>query len=345
MMPSLTETEASTAKQAKAITRNITPPIITKSSHESTAEAHSEGSDSTKPRRPLSAYNFFFKINRQQILQTSKVRPEGKPRRSHGKIGFAELARTVAKRWRSASTEERAYYEEQAYQDKVRYNTEMEEWKAKAEHPQGMKNVYTESVHPSQPTSCPQISPNVITPSARERSIVRPPASVVNGNSTSVTFPNLEPGLPAELENYYQRRVSQFCQSERQRLVNLVRQHDRLQEELNQMEQDLANYQDDDATSCADIFAEWPEPDDNEEGTAEASCATPKVESNKPNVPQSANVTGTTEEVKQTDSTAHTPPPSIGLQYRPEHVAATHWNAWSSWNPHADCPYPPHGMM
>ena len=112
----------------------------------------------------------------------------------------------------------------------------------------------------------------------------------VNGNSINVMFPNLEPGLPAELKNYYQRRVSQFCLSERQRLVNLVRQHDRLQEELNQMEQDLANYQEEDANSCEDIFAEWPEPDDSEEATSEVSAEPPKIESNKPNIPTSTTL-------------------------------------------------------
>ena len=82
-----------------------------------------------KPKRPLSAYNFFFKQQRLQLLRTRPIRPEGKPRRSHGKIGFADLARTIAARWKTTSEAEKQYFEDRSNQDKARYNREMEEWK------------------------------------------------------------------------------------------------------------------------------------------------------------------------------------------------------------------------
>lgn len=85
--------------------------------------------DRSKPKRPLSAYNWFFQTERQKILEETPTRKEGKPRRSHGKIGFADLARMIAAKWKSLSKEERATYDEKAAIDKQRYQREMEEWK------------------------------------------------------------------------------------------------------------------------------------------------------------------------------------------------------------------------
>lgn len=94
----------------------------------SSAEPKSKD-DRTKPKRPLSAYNWFFQTERQRILEETPTRKEGKPRRSHGKIGFADLARMIAAKWKSLSKEERAIYDEKAAIDKQRYQREMDEWK------------------------------------------------------------------------------------------------------------------------------------------------------------------------------------------------------------------------
>lgn len=82
-----------------------------------------------KPKRPLSAYNFFFHSERQNILKDTPTRKEGKPRRSHGKIGFADLARMIAAKWRGISKEDRLIFDEMAAADKERYQREMVEWK------------------------------------------------------------------------------------------------------------------------------------------------------------------------------------------------------------------------
>lgn len=82
-----------------------------------------------KPKRPLSAYNWFFHSERQKILEETPIRKEGKPRRSHGKIGFADLARMIAAKWKSLSKEDRASFDAKAAADKDRYLREMDEWK------------------------------------------------------------------------------------------------------------------------------------------------------------------------------------------------------------------------
>ena len=89
----------------------------------------SDGKDEGKPKRCLSAYNLFFQSEREKILQSVPERVDGKPRRSHGKIGFAPLARTIAQRWNALDVHERSIFEEQAAKDKVRYDKEMAEWK------------------------------------------------------------------------------------------------------------------------------------------------------------------------------------------------------------------------
>lgn len=89
--------------------------------------------DDDKPKRPLSAYNFFFAKQRQLILDETPIRPEGKPRRSHGKIGFGPLARTIAARWKVISPETRQEYDDMAAKDKARYQKEITEWKRKRE--------------------------------------------------------------------------------------------------------------------------------------------------------------------------------------------------------------------
>ena len=86
--------------------------------------------DSDKPKRPLSVYNFFFQHERAQILKKTPSKYEGeKPRRSHGKIGFATLARSVATKWNNNDPETRKHFDQLTAEDKTRYKREMEAWK------------------------------------------------------------------------------------------------------------------------------------------------------------------------------------------------------------------------
>jgi len=103
-----------------------------------------------KPKRPLSAYNIFFKEERERILQTlpkkgedvdSKEEEEagddgtnGKKRKRaspHGKIGFENLAKTIGKRWRELDPDDLTYYKVKAGVDMKRYKDETEKFMAK----------------------------------------------------------------------------------------------------------------------------------------------------------------------------------------------------------------------
>eukprot|EP00522_Entomoneis_paludosa_P006198 CAMPEP_0172446344 /NCGR_PEP_ID=MMETSP1065-20121228/5958_1 /TAXON_ID=265537 /ORGANISM="Amphiprora paludosa, Strain CCMP125" /LENGTH=279 /DNA_ID=CAMNT_0013197435 /DNA_START=112 /DNA_END=951 /DNA_ORIENTATION=+ len=99
---------------------------------------------SEKPKRSLSAYNLFFQAERKKLLQSLPDRPSQgkgrKPRNSHGKLGFAEMARLVSAKWKKITPEEKAPFDELAKRDTLRYKREMQEWKSQNEQP---KNVFS----------------------------------------------------------------------------------------------------------------------------------------------------------------------------------------------------------
>jgi hypothetical protein len=93
-----------------------------------------------KPKRPLSAYNIFFKEERTRILS---VLPEGeetketdggtgtgkgrkRKQKPHGKIGFESLAKIIGQRWQELKADQVSYYKQKAQQDTLRYKHEME---------------------------------------------------------------------------------------------------------------------------------------------------------------------------------------------------------------------------
>jgi HMG-box domain len=87
-----------------------------------------------QPRRALSAYNIFFKEERQRILAnipSKRSAEQGYGRRGrnpHGKIGFENLARLIGQRWQELGPEQVQYYKAQSDVDKERYAREMQEY-------------------------------------------------------------------------------------------------------------------------------------------------------------------------------------------------------------------------
>lgn len=102
-----------------------------------------------KPKRPLSAYNIFFKEERGRILaeipesdskEDLSAEAEGgdgnqsarkRKKRPHGKIGFENLAKVIGQRWQELNSEEVEYYKKKAEEDMKRYKNQMEEYMAK----------------------------------------------------------------------------------------------------------------------------------------------------------------------------------------------------------------------
>lgn len=88
-----------------------------------------------KPNRPLSAYNLFFQSERASMLgnEAKLHEPEkGKKRvhrKTHGKIGFADMARSIGQRWKDLPEDKRAPFLEEAAKEKKRYAIELKAWK------------------------------------------------------------------------------------------------------------------------------------------------------------------------------------------------------------------------
>lgn len=74
------------------------------------------------PKRPLSAYNLFFKAWRRYLLLQAQTT-------GRRKMGFAALGKQVGKTWQSLQPDERAWFDKLAAQDSQRYCREMQAYR------------------------------------------------------------------------------------------------------------------------------------------------------------------------------------------------------------------------
>mmetsp|Transcript_14868 Transcript_14868/g.41399 ORF Transcript_14868/g.41399 Transcript_14868/m.41399 type:complete len:332 (+) Transcript_14868:471-1466(+) len=104
-----------------------------------------------KPKRPLSAYNFFFKEEREKIIKVVlaedpsavKQDPEdegfldaetiGRLKKEGGKVSFEEMGKIIGQRWKNIDPDRLQKYSELASEDTERYKTEMQEYNGRQE--------------------------------------------------------------------------------------------------------------------------------------------------------------------------------------------------------------------
>jgi len=120
-------------------TKKVTPVSARKSIKRKTKD---------KPKRPLSAYNYFFKEERLQISKavlcegstdTTDICPGFTPelisnlRKDGGKVSFSEMGKIIGFRWRNISDERLKYYKSLAEGDTERYKNDMKIFNKKKE--------------------------------------------------------------------------------------------------------------------------------------------------------------------------------------------------------------------
>ena len=104
-----------------------------------------------KPKRPLSAYNFFFKEEREKILKVvlaedpKTVQPDpeaddfldeqiiGRLKKEGGKVSFEEMGKIIGQRWKNIDPDRLSKYSEMASEDTERYKTEMQTYNGRQE--------------------------------------------------------------------------------------------------------------------------------------------------------------------------------------------------------------------
>jgi HMG-box domain len=125
-------------------------PIIETTNSFGPPPSAEEFSDSTKPLKALSAYNFFFRYERERLLSGNDSEDDfyssnmqdlllnshwyrdrsqkRRHRKSHGKIDFATLSRMVSQRWKRLPKDGKNFFKEIARKDLQRYRKEQKQW-------------------------------------------------------------------------------------------------------------------------------------------------------------------------------------------------------------------------
>jgi hypothetical protein len=117
----------------------------------SSAKRPSKKKPKDKPKRPLSAYNFFFKEEREKILKVvlaeepSKVDNDpdsddfldeaalGRLRKEGGKVSFEEMGKIIGQRWKNIEPDRMNKFSELAAEDTERYKKEMQSYNGRQE--------------------------------------------------------------------------------------------------------------------------------------------------------------------------------------------------------------------
>ena len=88
--------------------------------------------ESEKPQKCLTAFNLFFRNEREKIRKF--IRARGGTKQADNELSFLQMARTISARWKTISESERNYYQLLENQDRQRFEGEMKAWHQQIEH-------------------------------------------------------------------------------------------------------------------------------------------------------------------------------------------------------------------
>merc|ERR1712151_376913 len=134
---------------------------------------HVRHKPNNKPKRPLSAYNYFFQAERKKIVKAANcddkayrkwIDPEldeklvEKLKRNGNMINFEEIGKIIGSRWRKISIENATHYKSLADLDKKRYADELEACKQRKERTRYEINAFDgmNTMHSQEQYAAPQ---------------------------------------------------------------------------------------------------------------------------------------------------------------------------------------------
>ena len=138
--PRSATSDASLFQQSAYLVPQLTIPSApsTVSVKKTSRKKHQDTHDGfpPKPKRCLSAYNLFFREQRKLLVKSCSDAADsstkdcpGKKIEKNGNLGFADMARAIAARWKTISPDLKQAYEILAARDGERYDREMAVWK------------------------------------------------------------------------------------------------------------------------------------------------------------------------------------------------------------------------
>jgi HMG (high mobility group) box len=141
------------------------------------------------PKRPLSAYNCFYRDERMRMLEEIPMNTD--------RGGLPGMSKLIAQRWKGLSTEMKHPYEIEAYKEKVQYDKKVRHFKVKIllnfESEETEETTVVSTDEAEQPSSSPSHSSEGTLLSAKhtpgfvdKNSCIISPISFFEGNSANV---------------------------------------------------------------------------------------------------------------------------------------------------------------
>lgn len=196
MLPTASTSSETTSDATAAATNNSNNNSSSKKRKRKGA-ATAEQEDPDKPKRPLNAYNIFFRHKRAALLNALPVRAAGKPRNSHGKLGFEDMAKTIGAAWKALTDEERKEFDDMAAAEKQAYKEAMAVYNQQAKEKHQVKlQFHHRQQH--QAGSKHQKLPSMMMAAHQGGSWQQPIVPMfANSNNSPVMQHHLEPAPPA----------------------------------------------------------------------------------------------------------------------------------------------------
>lgn len=168
-----------------------------------------------KPRKCLTAFNLFFRDERDKVVNAIKAAGGVKKIQGSGKTFVTQMARMISAKWKATSEYDRCYYKLLETEDRHRFEAEMKVWrravdKLKSDHavllsfsdsmdlPESIDSIFDDEFGDTKVTMSPRVAVTAVPVSSRVTPIMpcighetrrpgTPTVSVVSESTTAST--------------------------------------------------------------------------------------------------------------------------------------------------------------